>query len=215
MMTPPPSGISTTSCTIGSLPSSGVKVTVKVPGRSTLMLNGAVLVTERVPADDDRLRPARHQSRHVLDDDRRAEDRAAQDVSDGAVGRQPHLLEVELLDARFVGGDGRALDADPVLLDRVRGVDGHLVVGLVAVLDAEVVVVEVDVQVGQDQRFLDELPDDPGHLVAVEFYDRAFDLDLGHRAALRGRSRAHTGAAIRYRPVALTRRVSRRPPAPR
>ena len=38
MMTPPSSGISTTSCTMGSLPSSGVKVTVKVPGLSTLVL---------------------------------------------------------------------------------------------------------------------------------------------------------------------------------
>src|SRR5271156_6903061 len=36
--TPPSSGIDTTSCTIGSLPSAGVKVNVTVPGRSTLKL---------------------------------------------------------------------------------------------------------------------------------------------------------------------------------
>src|SRR3712207_6945576 len=29
-------------------------------------------------------------------------------------------------------------------------------------------------------RSLDELPDDPGHLVAVELDDRALDLDLAH-----------------------------------
>jgi hypothetical protein len=51
----------------------------------------------------------------------------------------------------FVGGDGRAFDADAVFLDRVGGVDGDLVVGAVAVLDAEVVVFQVDVEVGQDQ----------------------------------------------------------------
>jgi hypothetical protein len=34
--TPPSSGICTTSWTIGSLPSSGVKVSMTVPGRSTL-----------------------------------------------------------------------------------------------------------------------------------------------------------------------------------
>ena len=35
----------------------------------------------------------------------------------------------------------------------------------------EVVVLEVDVQVRVDQPVLDELPDDPGHLVAVELDD--------------------------------------------
>ena len=80
------------------------------------------------------------------------------------------------------GRDGRALDADAVLLDRVRGVDGDLVVGGVAALDAEVVVLEVDVEVGVDQPVLDELPDDPGHLVAVELDDGFRHLDLRHRA---------------------------------
>jgi hypothetical protein len=60
------------------------------------------------------------------------------------------------------------------------GIDGDLVVGGVALLDAEVVVEQVDVEVGQDQLVLDELPDDAGHLVAVEFDDRVCHLDLGH-----------------------------------
>jgi hypothetical protein len=38
----------------------------------------------------------------------------------------------------------------------------------VPVLDAEVEVLEVDVEVGKDQLILDELPDDARHLVAVE-----------------------------------------------
>ena len=91
-----------------------MNVTVKVPGLVDLEVGRAVLVTECVTADDDRLGPARNQARHVLDDDRCAEDGAAQDVSDGAVRRQPHLLEVELLDAGLVGGDRRALHADAV-----------------------------------------------------------------------------------------------------
>ena len=145
-------------------------------------VGGAVLVAERVAADDDRLVPAGHQARDVRDDDRLAEDDAAEDVADRAVRRLPHLLQAELLDARLVGRDRRALDADAVLLDGVGRVDRDLVVGRVAVLDAEVVVLEVDVEVGVDQRVLDRLPDDARHLVAVELDDRAFDLDLvnGH-----------------------------------
>ena len=145
-------------------------------------VGGAILVTEGVAADDDRLGPARHQTGHVLADDRLAEDHAAEDVADRAVGRLPHLLEPELLDAGLVGRDRRALHADAVLLGRQRRVDGDLVVGGVAVLDAEVVVVELDVEVRQDQLVLDELPDDASHLVAVHLDDRVENLDLGHDA---------------------------------
>src|SRR3712207_9555333 len=42
------------------------------------------------------------------------------------------------------------------------------------------VVLEVDVEVREDQLVLDELPDDRGHLVAVEPDDGALDLDLRH-----------------------------------
>ena len=155
-----------------------------------------VLVAERVTADDDRLGPARNQPRHILDHDRRPEDGAAENVSDRPVGREPHLLEIELLDAGLVGGDGGALDADAVLLDGVGGVDGDLVVGVVAVLDAEVVVVQVDVEVREDQRVLDELPDDASHLVTIEVYDRAFDFDLGHVSPLPTHSDRLVGSRV-------------------
>ena len=63
------------------------------------------------------------------------------------------------------------------ILQRVEAADeegGH----------AEVVVLQVDIEVGQDQLVLDELPDDPGHLVAVELDDGALDLDLAHVLSL-------------------------------
>ncbi len=146
-----------------------------------LEIGGAVLVAVGVAADDDRLRPAGHEARHVLADDRLAEDDAAEDVADRAVRALPHLLEIELLHARLVGRDGRAFDADAAGLDRVGRVDRHLVVGGVAMLDREVEILQVDVEIGVDQLVADELPDDAGHLVAVEFDNRILDLDLGHR----------------------------------
>jgi hypothetical protein len=73
-------------------------------------------------------------------------------------------------------------DAD--FLGLVGAVDGDLVVGAVTLLDAEVVIQQVDVEIGQDQLLLDEVPDDPGHLVAVHLDDGVGHLDLGHGSAL-------------------------------
>nr|GFD53224.1 hypothetical protein [Tanacetum cinerariifolium] len=74
-----------------------------------------------------------------------AEHGAIQNVADGAVGRLPHLLEAKFGHALLVGGDGGALNAHAVLLDGVGRVDGDLVIGLVTVLDAEVVVLDIQV----------------------------------------------------------------------
>jgi hypothetical protein len=51
---------------------------------------GAVLVAEGVAADDDGLFPAGDETRDAGDDDGFAEDGAAEDVTDGAIGGQPH-----------------------------------------------------------------------------------------------------------------------------
>ena len=72
------------------------------------------------------------------------------------------------------------LTRDADLLGHFGRIDGDLVVGLVALLDAEIVVEEVDVEIGMDQLVLDELPDDPGHLVAVHFDDGVGHLDFRH-----------------------------------
>src|SRR5690606_32255049 len=147
-------------------------------------IRGLVLIAERVTADDDRLGPPGHEARHVLADDGLAEDRAADDVADRAVRRLPHLLEVELLHARFVGRDRRALDGDAVLLRRVRRIDRDLIVRLVAALDPEVEVLQVDLEVREDELVFDELPDDASHLVAVHLDDGVLHLDLRHGGEL-------------------------------
>lgn len=70
-----------------------------------------------------------------------------------------------------------------MLLNGVGGIDGHLIIGFVTVLDTQIVVVEVHVEVRQNQTILDVLPDHAGHLVAVEFDNGAFDLDFGHASS--------------------------------
>ncbi len=165
-------------------------------GGGKLEVGRAILVAVGVAADHDRLRPARHEARHIPADDRLAEDRAAEDVADGAVRRAPHLFEAELLHAAFVRRDGGALHRNAHLARLVRGVDGDLVVGLVALLHREIVVEQVDIEVRMDQLVLDELPDDPGHLVAVHLDDGIRHLDLCHlnEPPLRARSPGSRGA---------------------
>ena len=145
-----------------------------------------ILVAEGMTADDDRVRPARDQTGDVLDDDRLAEHHATQDVADRAVRRLPHLLEAEFLDARFVGGDRRALHRDAVLLRRLGGIDRHLVFGRIAVLDAEVVIIELDVEIRLDEAFADPFPNDARHFVAVDLHDGRLHLNLGHMLFLQG-----------------------------
>lgn len=89
------------------------------------------------------------------------------------------LLQLELLDTSLIGGDGGTLDTDLVLLDGLGGVNGDLVVGLVTVLETEIIVLQVDIEVGIDELVLDGLPDDTGHLIAIELNDGVLDLDLG------------------------------------
>lgn len=67
-----------------------------------------------MPSNDDGILPARDRPRDSLEDDGLTENRPAQDISNRPVGAPPHLLEIELLHAGFVGSDGRAFYADVV-----------------------------------------------------------------------------------------------------
>lgn len=59
-------------------------------------VGGTVLVAESVTTNDDGPGPSRNDTGHVLEHDGLTEDGSAENVTDGAVGRLPHGLEVEL-----------------------------------------------------------------------------------------------------------------------
>jgi len=69
------------------------------------------------------------------------------------LGERYIAFRLELLHPRLVGRDGGAFDADAVPGDGVGRVHRDPVVGLVALLDAEVVILKLDVEIGQDQLF--------------------------------------------------------------
>ena len=101
-------------------------------------------------------------------------------IANRAIWPAIHPLQVELAHPRLVRRDRRALRADAELGDGVCGVHRHLVVGRVAALDAEIEILQVDVDVRQNELILDEPSDDAGHLVPVELHDRGLHLDLRH-----------------------------------
>ena len=99
-------------------------------------------------SDDDGFFPSWNESGNVLDDDGFSEDSAIEYISDGSIRALPHLLELELLDSRLIGRDGGALDSNFTLFDGLCGFDGDLVVGGIAVLDAEIEIEDVEIEEG-------------------------------------------------------------------
>ncbi len=127
-----------------------------------------VLVTKGVASNNDGLVPGGHETGNVLGENGLTENGATENVADGAVGGEPHLLEVELLNAGLIGGDGGTLDTDVVLLDGLGSLKGNLVVSSITVLDGKIVVLDVDIKVRKDELVLDGLPDDASHFVTCD-----------------------------------------------
>ncbi|MPM76148.1 hypothetical protein SDC9_123144 [bioreactor metagenome] len=141
------------------------------------VFGAAVYVAIGVTGDCDGLFPVLDDGLDRVDQNRRAEHRSVQNGADGAVGALPHLGEVIFLHALGVRGDGCALDAHAVLLDGVRTVSGHLVARFFTLRQAEVIVFDLEVDERQDQFFLDLLPEDTGHFVAVHLDERGLHWD--------------------------------------
>ena len=82
------------------------------------------------------------------------------------------------MNAVFIGSDRGALDADTVFLDGEGGVHRDPVVRVIAVLDVQIVIVDVHVQVGEEQLVFHHLPHDAGHFVAVHLDDGRLHFDF-------------------------------------
>ena len=137
-------------------------------------------------ANNNGLCPTGNQTRHILADDRFAENHTAQNIADCAVRAFPHLLEVEFFNAGFIGRDGGAFHRHTVLFGCLGGFNGDPVAGFVTAFDAEIVIVELQIKVWKNQLILDVLPDDPCHLVPVHINDGIGNLDLVHAQNILG-----------------------------
>ena len=59
-------------------------------------------------------------------------------------------------------------------------IDGDLVVGFVALFDGQIIIFQINVEIGQDQLLANPLPDDSGHFVPIYLNNGCFHLDLVH-----------------------------------
>jgi len=50
-------------------------------------------------------------------------------------------------------------------------------------LNAQIVVQQINVEIGFNQFLFDEIPNDTGHLIAVHFNNRIYDFYLAHSCA--------------------------------
>ena len=104
-------------------------------------------------------------------------------ILDGTVFRAPILVkgikpfvscwEKPITIARHAYGDAKPLCG----LGRIYR---HLIVGLISVLKSQIVILGPEINIGQDQLFLDDLPQYPCHLIAVHLDERRFHSDLTH-----------------------------------
>eukprot|EP00128_Syssomonas_multiformis_P005792 Colp12_sorted_trinity150504_noHs@29020 len=160
---------------------SGSELQFKLAGTRDHQVSGTVLVTKGVTTDNNGLSPTGDKTGHVLADDGFTENSAAKNVANGSIGAEPHFLKTEFLHSGLIRSDGGALDANVVLLDGFSGLNSDLVISLVTVLDAEIEVLNIKINEGEDEFLFDELPDDAGHLVAIEVDDgTTVDLSPNH-----------------------------------
>ena len=108
-------------------------------------VTGTVLVTIGMSADNNWLMPFGDDSGNVLYDDGLSEDSTIEVVTDGTIGTLPHLLQVELLDSGLVWGDSGAFYADFTLTDGLCCLNGHLVIGFISMMNAQIEVFNVEI----------------------------------------------------------------------
>ena len=145
-----------------------------------LHLGSLIHISVSMSGDGNGLLPVLHAGFNPFYHDGRTENRSVQDRPDRSVGALPHLLQIVLLHAGRVGGNGGALDCDAVLLCGFRGIHRYLIICGVSVLQAQIIILCLQVDEGSQKLVLDHLPENSGHLISVHLHQRGFHLNFIH-----------------------------------
>ena len=151
-------------------------------GPRNLHLRAFIYIAVCVSGNGDRLLPVFHARLDSLYHDWRAEYGSIQDRADGAVGAFPHFFQIILCHACRIGSNGRAFYRDLVFFRRIGGIHRNLVVGLIPVLQSQVIIFRIQFDKRLQKILFYHLPEDPGHLVAVHLDNWCCHLNLCHLA---------------------------------
>lgn len=99
------------------------------------------LISISMTANDNGFDPSRHQPGNVLADNSLSEDSATQDVSNCAIGRLPHLLQLELLHSLLIRSDGCTLYANVIFLYGFSSFHSYFIICSITMLNAQVIAV--------------------------------------------------------------------------
>ena len=125
-----------------------------------------------VTSYSDRLLPCSYVGENAGEDDGLSENGTVEHSTDSTVRALIHLVEVVLLYTLCVRCDSSALYTYVILFDCVCCILCDLVMCLVSLYEAEIVVLCLEINIGEKKIVLDHLPNNSGHFVAVDFNDR-------------------------------------------
>ncbi len=80
-----------------------------------------------------------------------SKDCTTQNVTNGTVRAEPHLLKLEFFNSLFIRGDGGTLDTNLVLLNGVGSINGDLVIGSVSVFNTQIKILDINIKIGGDK----------------------------------------------------------------
>jgi len=96
-------------------------------------------------SDDYGFQPARDEFGYIVADYGFPEHNPVEDIAYSSVGALPHLLQLEFLHSIFIRGYSGTLHCYIVFECGLSTVDGDLIVGAVSILDAQILVVQLDI----------------------------------------------------------------------
>ncbi len=132
----------------------------------------AVLITKCMASNDNWTIPIRNKTWNVFNYNWLTKYSTIKNVSNGAIRALPHLFEVELLNTRFIWCNGGTFNSHPILFDGICSINGNLVIGFISVFYPQIVIFDIQFEIGKNQFILDEFPNNSGHFISIEFNHR-------------------------------------------
>ena len=99
-----------------------------------------IYIAVSMTGDSDRLLPVLYTWVDARDGDRSTEHSTIHDATDSSIRTLPHFMEFILVHTLCIRSDSSTLHSHTIFLGSLGRVDGHLVVGLVAVRQTKVIV---------------------------------------------------------------------------